>query len=59
MAKRKGSIFDPYFKALGQEYKRRRKLRGISQMGVAEYGFDSRQYMTFEQGYPHTLKYIL
>lgn len=55
MAKRVDSQYQAYFVALGLEYRRLRKLRGISQMQVAEYDFDPRQYMTFEQGYPHTL----
>lgn len=55
MAKRIKTEFQEWFEALGKEYRRLRKKAGISQMRVADYGFDSRQYMTFEQGYPHTL----
>ena len=55
MAKRVNSEYQSWFEMLGKEYRRLRKLRGISQMQVAEYHFDPRQYMTFEQGYPHTL----
>ncbi len=55
MARRTVSEYQAWFDLLGQEYRRLRKKQGISQMQVAEYGFDPRQYMTFEQGYPHTL----
>ena len=55
MAKRVKSEYQAWFEMLGKEYRRLRKQRGISQMKVAEYDFDPRQYMTFEQGYPHTL----
>ena len=55
MAKRIKTEYQEWFDALGKEYRRLRKNLGISQMQVAKYGFDPRQYMTFEQGYPHTL----
>jgi transcriptional regulator with XRE-family HTH domain len=55
VAKRVKTDFQECFEALGKEYRRLRKLKGISQMKVADYNFDPRHYMTFEQGYPHTL----
>jgi hypothetical protein len=55
VAKRIQTEFHEWFVVLGKEYRRLRKQKGISQMRVADYGFDSRQYMTLEQGYPHTL----
>ena len=55
MANRVKTEYQEWFDALGKEYRRLRKQRGISQMRVADFDFDPRQYMTFEQGYPHTL----